>query len=276
MSVVVDNYNVDTYSLVLNSYDKISGTNNNATFDIDWTFLPKEVDRYKCIYTFQSVGGYYTDGSIQVSQTTNGSTASGATNITLSGVVGLGVGMTLSGSVYTPANTTISAIAGNVITLSNATTSTIPTATSLKFYSTINYSAARVVVNFGTRTYSYDTMNKSPSLTLGIVQRDIQTSTSKSNTLSAFYCQNPPRMISRPNQSNLTVQIFNNSVFSGGALSYSSVTTTNNVQTGTIGTYSTTNSNKNFLTDTDISGYTFASTYDMTPWTMLIEFIPVK
>ena len=32
MSVVVDNYDTPTYSLVLNSADKVSGTNNNATF----------------------------------------------------------------------------------------------------------------------------------------------------------------------------------------------------------------------------------------------------
>ena len=64
MSVVVDNYDVATYTLVLNSQDKISGNNNNATFQVNWKdFLPEEYDRYKMIFTFQTAGGTYADGA---------------------------------------------------------------------------------------------------------------------------------------------------------------------------------------------------------------------
>jgi hypothetical protein len=51
-----------TYTLVLDSLDKISGTNNNATFNVNWaTFLPMKYSYYKVIFNFQTVGGYYKD-----------------------------------------------------------------------------------------------------------------------------------------------------------------------------------------------------------------------
>ena len=50
MAVVVDGYNDSTYTLVLNSNDKVDGTNNNATFQVNWKdFLPEEYDRYKMV-----------------------------------------------------------------------------------------------------------------------------------------------------------------------------------------------------------------------------------
>ena len=77
MAVVVDSYNDPTYTLVLNSNDKISGTNNNATFQVNWKdFLPEEYDKYKMVYTFQTTGGYYGDGSYLK---TNGTSATGST-----------------------------------------------------------------------------------------------------------------------------------------------------------------------------------------------------
>jgi hypothetical protein len=52
-----------TYTLVLDSDDKVSGTNNNATFNINWAaFLPMKYSYYKVIFNFQTVGGYYKDG----------------------------------------------------------------------------------------------------------------------------------------------------------------------------------------------------------------------
>ena len=51
-----------TYSVVVNSTNKISGLNNNANFIIPWvTILPQKYDLYKVIYNFQSTGGYYFD-----------------------------------------------------------------------------------------------------------------------------------------------------------------------------------------------------------------------
>jgi hypothetical protein len=51
-----------SYTLYLNSVDRISGTNNNATFNINWeALLPHDNKLYKIIFTFQSIGGYYKD-----------------------------------------------------------------------------------------------------------------------------------------------------------------------------------------------------------------------
>jgi hypothetical protein len=55
-----------TYTLFMSSADKVSGTNNKATFFIDWSqFLPDNFNEYKVIFSFQTVGGYYKDtGSV--------------------------------------------------------------------------------------------------------------------------------------------------------------------------------------------------------------------
>jgi hypothetical protein len=58
----------ETYTLYLNSTDKINGsTNNSAQFNINWeTFLPhteKEKQKYKIIFNFQSSGGYFKDNA---------------------------------------------------------------------------------------------------------------------------------------------------------------------------------------------------------------------
>jgi AAA15 family ATPase/GTPase len=51
-----------TYTLFISSADKVSGTNNNATFFVDWVqFLPQNYNEYKMIFSFQTVGGYYKD-----------------------------------------------------------------------------------------------------------------------------------------------------------------------------------------------------------------------
>ena len=51
-----------SYTLYLSSADKISGTNNNATFDINYSsFLPNDYTQYKVAYSFLSTGGYYFD-----------------------------------------------------------------------------------------------------------------------------------------------------------------------------------------------------------------------
>lgn len=51
-----------TYTLYINSADKLTGTNNNSTFFVDWAqVLPDAYNEYKMIFTFQTSGGYYTD-----------------------------------------------------------------------------------------------------------------------------------------------------------------------------------------------------------------------
>ena len=54
-----------TYTLYINSNDKLSGTaNNSPTFNINWNdFLPIEFALYKVVFSFQSIGGYYVDPS---------------------------------------------------------------------------------------------------------------------------------------------------------------------------------------------------------------------
>lgn len=282
MAVVVDQYNDATYTLVLNSNDKVAGTNNNATFQINWKdFLPEEYDRYKMVYTFQTSGGFYSDGTyLKVNGTASaGSTTTSTVNpagkndISLNTVTGtISVGMyvncvgVLSGTTviaYTPG-------ANPNVTLSLPTYTGIPVSSSISFYYTtdvnnVNFSAGRIAFSTGTRSYSFDSGTKAPSVNLGIIQRDIQTSQTKSNTLSSFYAQNPPRTISRPNQNMVNVSIFNNCFFQGGVVAYGGSTPS---------TYSSTVTNNNYLTDTTANGSAYNA--DMTPWTMLIEFIPVE
>ena len=50
------------YLLFLNSQDKISGTNNDATFYINWdTFLPRKPEQYEVSFMFNSFTGHYSD-----------------------------------------------------------------------------------------------------------------------------------------------------------------------------------------------------------------------
>lgn len=162
-----------TYTLFLNSVNKISGTNNNATYNIVWdSFLPRKFDEYKIVFNFQSLGGFYFD-------VVNG----------------------------------------------------------------ISNTSARLLVDFGSKSFSYDTNNgSSASSNLGIISRDLQTSTTSSNTFSAFYYQNCSRCIGRPMTNMLNIQIFNN--YTNALL----LNTTSNGQPLT----------------------------DMTPYSLMIEFIPIE
>ena len=276
MAIVVDNYNDATYTLVINSNDKISGTNNNAIFEVNWSdFLPVEYERYKMAFTFQTTGGYYADGSyLKIAgtassgvTTTRTVTNAGSSTINVGIATGIvTVGMLVSCFGVLSGTTVIAYTAGasGVVTLSQPTYAGIVTSTLISYYYTtdvnnVNFSAGRIAMSTGTRSYSFDTATKAPSINLGIIQRDIQTSQTKSNTLSSFYCQNPPRTINRPNQNQVTVTIYNNCVFQGGTISSTA--------------FSTTPTNTNLLTDSTSNGSSYSA--DMTPWTMLIEFIPV-
>ena len=56
----------NSYTLFLNSSDKVSGTNNNANFDVNWdAFLPRDIEYFKVVYSFQTSGGYYRDNFTQ-------------------------------------------------------------------------------------------------------------------------------------------------------------------------------------------------------------------
>ena len=293
MSVVLDNIlHLDkttdvTYSLVLNSNDRVSGTHNNATFNIEWNnFLPVDTTEYKVCYAFQSTGGYYSDGIFQknpyapttgvTSVTTSAAvSSSGNSVITFTASTGLVVGDYVYG-VGIATGTTITVVTGNTVNLSIPIFANIAGGTALQIVTSASvnstsFSSARILANFGGKSYSYDTGIKGQSLNLGNISRDTQTLTSKSNTFSAFYCQWAPRVISRPINNQFTISVVNNSVFQGGPVSY---TTTN-----TVASYGSTASANNFLCDTtNISqGAPVASTMsaDMTPWNMIIEFIPI-
>ena len=56
----------NSYTLFLNSSDKVSGTNNNANYDVNWNdFLPRDIEYFKVVYSFQTSGGYYRDNFTQ-------------------------------------------------------------------------------------------------------------------------------------------------------------------------------------------------------------------
>jgi hypothetical protein len=61
----------NSYTLFLNSTDKVSGTNNNANYQVNWDdFLPRDIDNYKVVFSFQTAGGYYRDNFSQFKNTT--------------------------------------------------------------------------------------------------------------------------------------------------------------------------------------------------------------
>ena len=115
------------------------------------------------------------------------------------------------------------------------------------------YGIVKIVVDFDVKEFSYDTATIGKSLCLGYVQRDNQTSSGNSagNTLSCFYSYNTPKTITRPNKTLLNIQIYN--------------------------LYSVLKGNNTLLTDTDNSTSLTNSvpTADMTPYAMIIEFIPI-
>jgi hypothetical protein len=231
-----------SYTLYINSTDKLSGTkNNNASFQVNWDdFLPVKYGLYKMIWSLNSVGGFYKDSN-NVSVTVQAS-AAGGSNINMASTSNLYVGMGVVSSTYIAANSYIVAITNNTLVQMNSNVLVaIPNGTSVSFTGSI-FSGGIVKVDFGSGSLSFDTANKSGSYTIGYIQRDPQSTTSSSNTLSAFYAQNPPKTISRPNLNFLNVQIYNAQVPTS------------------------------YLVNTDISGN--AQT-DMTNYNLCMEFVPI-
>lgn len=301
----------ETYSLFISSTDKISGTNNNGQYNINWDdFLPRGYNFFKMIFNFQTGGGYYKDytgsttqSNIQTISSTTVGVTTASTAVTLSAAnANILVGMAITNSNIT-GNCYVAAINGTALTLSS--TQTIPNGQTLTFnsvnattfitlsannnnivvgmlvtnasitgscyvtaingtaltlstpqiiaggqtltFTPVNiFAAAKVIFNTGGKSHSFDTKTMSQSNTIGYIQRDIQISGTQSNTLSCFFQQNSPKTISRPNQNNATITIYNTCI----------TTATNSL-----------------LVDTNAAGTALAS--DMSNWNMIIQFTPI-
>jgi len=268
-----------SYSIILNSADKISGTNNNAVFQVNWDdVLPRSINKFKVIFTFQTLAGKYEDGLYaKLNQNPYNSNSlvldasAGSSTLTFFGP--LDVDMYKSLYIYAleydaiPMGTFITSNGLSNVYLSQPLKQAAGTVVRFNSYwffqrsqlTQINFSSARVNVNFNSRSYSYDTSTKAPSTTLGVIQRDVQLSTTKSNTFSSFYAQNPPRVIDRPTNNLLNVTIYNSYPYNG--------------------------TNNNLLFDNWVLGgvnlrhvgFSDDPAYmlDMTSWTMVLEFIPI-
>jgi hypothetical protein len=240
-NVFTNNLNDKSYSLFMSSSDKVSGTNNNAVFQVNWDdFLPRNYTTYKVAFSFQSAGGNYKDTNASGTAAVAGSTMT-VSGTGISGTLAIGQIVTMAGL---SANTYITALGtgtGGAGTYTLSSTATIAAGTS--FSSSIVYTGVKIGLNLQGRSFSFDTATKAPSITLGYAQRDIQTSASASNSYSTFYLQFPPKTIARPNQNMITVTI--NNVNGVGLV----------------------------LTDTDTTGKVAT---DMTSWTMILEFTPVE
>jgi hypothetical protein len=135
----------ETYSLFISSTDKISGTNNNGQYNINWDdFLPRGYNFFKMIFNFQTGGGYYKDftGATTTQATAAATTVTTSVSTTASTSVILSasnsnivVGMAITnGSIV--GNCYVAAIVGNVLTLSSS--QTIAAGQTLTFNSTIS------------------------------------------------------------------------------------------------------------------------------------------
>ena len=136
--------------MFLNSNDKVSGSNNNATYKINWDdFLPRDVDFYKVVFSFQTSGGYYRDNYSQFTISAIGATttptfqcavlpiynsSTGFTSIIISAITGIfysgnyiiigGLNYLIVQSCYLVGNTMI--IQGNPTIAINTTYSGVP------------------------------------------------------------------------------------------------------------------------------------------------------
>ena len=130
----------ETYTLFINSTDKISGTNNNGQYNINWDdFLPRGYNFFKMIFNFQTGGGYYKD----FTTTTTTQATAAALTVTTSTVTNASTTVILSasnpniliGQSITNANISgscfVAGIVGNVLTLSSK--QTIPSGQTLTF-----------------------------------------------------------------------------------------------------------------------------------------------
>ena len=226
-----------SYTLYLSSSDKISGTNNNATFNINFDdFLPREYDTYKLVYNFQSGGGLYQDSIFTTDK--NVTIVNGIMTVAESTAIigdGIRVGQLLTDDNITfptyilsygsgTGQSTGVGVTGTYnITNNNQNILSIPIGSQY-------FSGCKIQMNLGGRSYSFES-----SQTLGYTKKE-------NNIFSSFYLENVPKTISRPTQNQITISLYN--------LNYSNI----------------------LLYDTDLSGNILT---DCTPWNIIIEFIPI-
>ena len=182
----VDKITTDiTYSLVLHSNDRIAGTHNNPTFNIEWdNFLPPDIADYKVCYTFQSTSGFYCDSFYQKNPLTPtvGVTETISSDWTKPNSIGANLlifgsatSVTVGNMVYgvgVPINSTIKGIASagtSYAYMSSPLTANIVETSSLQIVNptsvnAVGFSSARILANFGNKSYSYDTSIKGQSL----------------------------------------------------------------------------------------------------------------
>jgi hypothetical protein len=134
-----------SYTVFINSNDKVSGTNNNANYQINWSdFLPNNVDKYKLVFSFQTAGGYYKDNfsnfqisaigitttpSFQCAVASIYSSSSNTTSILISVISGFlmnGNYVTINGTSYNIINSTVTTI-GQVLYISGNPVVTVNT-----------------------------------------------------------------------------------------------------------------------------------------------------
>jgi hypothetical protein len=64
MSNLINSIERESFTLFISSNDKISGTNNNGQYLVNWDdFLPRGYNFFKMLFNFQTSGGYYKDFS---------------------------------------------------------------------------------------------------------------------------------------------------------------------------------------------------------------------
>jgi hypothetical protein len=251
MSVLSNNLDTKSYTLYISSTDKISGTNNNANFQINWVdFLPTKHKEYKMTFSFQSGGGNYKDTNSTCQCTyVAGSNILTISNLQAGGIISVNSyftllnGLNLNGipsGTYIIGYLTGNYNAAGTFYMSNNATAT--NAVPQWIYTNLSYSGCKIIMNSLSSSFSYDTSTKSKSYTLGYAQRDIQSSSSTSNSFSTFYLQFPPKTMIRPSENFINISIYN---------------INNNI----------------LLTDSNISGYTYA---DMTSWNLILEFTPIN
>ena len=211
-SELANNFTSNNYTVFISSNDKVSGSNNNGTYQINWDdLLPRNYNNFKMAFTFQTGGGKYADGMYA----TFTATVAGAI-LTVSAMIAgsqpIQMGQMIQGGAVIGTTTTyyISAFGTGTGGIGTYILSTAATnATPVNYTTSYVFNGAKVAMNSIGRSLSYDSTTKSQSYTLGYIQRDVQSTTSNSNNLSAFYLQSPPKTINRPNQNLITISIYN-------------------------------------------------------------------
>ena len=86
-----------TYEVYLSSADKVSGTNNNATYEINFhDLLPLKYKAYKMIWNLSTSGGLYKDSS-NITSNINVALSAGVNKLKFASTVGMYAGMLVTG-----------------------------------------------------------------------------------------------------------------------------------------------------------------------------------